>query len=81
MMQCVLDDGEKIMPKAWKTERDNLIGKREKAQLRMKAKVPDLAYMETIEYNQKELMRDLENESHVAQRQITPTHKHREEFL
>ena len=81
MMQCVLDDGEKIAPKAWKAERDNLIGKREKAQLRMKAKVPDLAYMETIEYNQKELMRDLENESHVAQRQITPTHKHREEFL
>lgn len=45
----------------------------------MHENIPDLAWYETIDYNRKDSERELENESHVMQRQIMPRRKNREE--
>lgn len=60
----VLNDGEKITPKAWKTEYDTLIKEQQTDQRDMSRKAVEIAFTEVLENNHKQLALMEENEKH-----------------
>ena len=62
-MQSLLQNGEKITPKQWKAEIHSLQSEYDRIGKEQTKTATELAYVEFISYNKKNLERELQNES------------------
>jgi hypothetical protein len=62
-MQSLLQNGEKITPKQWKVEMQSLQSEYDSIGREQTKIAAELAYAEVISYNEKNLARELQNES------------------
>jgi len=79
-MQSLLQNGEKITPKQWKTEIQSLQSECKNIGKEQTKIATELAYAEVISYNKKNLEREFQNESRQHNRQQNRT-KQREEVM
>ena len=67
-MQSLLQNGEKITPKQWKAEIQSLQSEYDSISKEQTKTATELAYVEVIGYNKKNLERELQNESRQQNR-------------
>ena len=79
-MQSLLQNGEKITPKQWKAEIQSLQSEYESIGKEQTKTATELAYVEVIGYNKKNLKRELQNESRQHNRQQNRTKRRKEEI-
>ena len=79
-MQSLLQNGEKITPKQWKAEIQSLQSEYESIGKEQTKTATELAYVEVIGYNKKNLERELQNESRQHNRQQNRTKRRKEEI-
>ena len=75
-LQNLLEQGEKITPKQWKAEIQSLQSEYDSISREKSKTATELAYAEVINYNRKNLERELQNES----RQQSRTKRREEEI-
>lgn len=71
LKDMIKEPDKKITPKAWQKELDGLEDRYAKTQRPYSDAVFDLAKMEVLNHNKRDLERMLENESHQRTRSIT----------
>ena len=71
LKDMIKEADKKIVPKKWKKELDRLDEKSQKTEKAISNAVVDLAKMEVLSYNKRDLERMLENERHQPSRSIT----------
>ncbi len=71
LKSMIEEPDKKIVPKAWKKELDGLEEKYAKTQRPYSNAVVDLAKMEVLNHNKRDLQRMLKNESHQPSKSIT----------
>ena len=79
-MQSLLQNGEKITPKQWKAEIQSLQSEYDSISKEQTKTATELAYVEVIGYNKKNLERELQNESRQHNRQQNRTKRRKEEI-
>ena len=79
-MQSLLQNGEKITPKQWKTEIQSLQSEYDSIGKEQTKTATELAYAEVISYNKKNLERELQNESRQHNRQQGKIKRREEEI-
>ncbi len=79
-MQSLLQNGEKITPKQWKAEIQSLQSEYDSIGKEQTKTATELAYAEVIDYNKKNLERELQNESRQHNRQQNKTKRREEEI-
>ena len=79
-MQSLLQNGEKITPKQWKSEIQSLQSEYNSIGRGQTKTATELAYAEVISYNKKNLERELQNESRQQNRQQSRTKRREEEI-
>ena len=79
-MQSLLQNGEKITPKQWKAEIQSLQSEYDSISKEQTKTATELAYVEAIGYNKKNLERELQNESRQHNRQQNRTKRRKEEI-
>ncbi len=79
-MQSLLQNGEKVTPKQWKSEIQSLQAEYDSIGKEKSKTATELAYAEVISYNKKNLEGELQNESRLHNKQQSKT-KWREEEL
>ena len=79
-MQSLLQNGEKITPKQWKAEIQSLQSEYDSISKEQTKTATELAYVEVIGYNKKNLKRELQNESRQHNRQQNRTKRRKEEI-
>ena len=79
-MQSLLEQGEKITPKQWKTEIQSLQSEHDSIGKERSKTATELAYAEVISYNKKNLERELQNENRQHKKQQSRTKQREEEF-
>ncbi len=79
-MQSLLQNGEKITPKQWKAEIQSLQSEYDSISKEQTKTATELAYVEVIGYNKKNLERELQNESRQHNRQQNRTKRMKEEI-
>ncbi len=79
-MQSLLQNGEKITPKQWKSEIQSLQSEYNSIGREQTKTATELAYAEVISYNKKNLERELQNESRQQNRQQSRTKRREEEI-
>ena len=79
-MQSLLQNGEKITPKQWKVEIQSLQAEYDSIGKEQTKTATELAYVEVIGYNKKNLKRELQNESRQHNRQQNRTKRRKEEI-
>jgi hypothetical protein len=80
-MDNLLSEGEKMTPKKWKAEIKALQADYESIAKEQSEVAMDLAYAEVIDFNKKNLERELANESHKVTKQRTHSKQKTEELL
>ena len=78
-MQSLLQNCDKIMPKQWKAEIQSLQSEYDSIGKEQTKTATELAYVEVICYNKKNLVRELQNESRQQNRQQNRTKRREEE--
>ena len=71
LKDMIKEPDKKIVPKKWKEELDRLDEKSQKTEKAISNAVVDLAKMEVLSYNKRDLERMLENERHQPSKSIT----------
>jgi hypothetical protein len=71
LKDMIKEPDKKIVPKKWKEELNRLDEKSQKTEKAISNAVVDLAKMEVLSYNKRDLERMLENERHQPSRSIT----------
>ena len=71
LKDMIKEPDKKIVPKKWKEELAGLEKKSQKTDKAISNAVADLAKMEVLSYNKRDLKRMLENERHQPARSIT----------
>ncbi len=79
-MQSLLQNGEKITPKQWKAEIQSLQSEYDNIGREQTKTATELAYAEVIDYNKKNLERELQNEGRQQNRQQSRTKRREEEI-
>ncbi len=79
-MQSLLQNSEKITPKQWKAEIQSLQSDYNSIGKEQTKTAIELAYVEIISYNKKNLERELQNESRQQNRQQSRTKRREEEI-
>ena len=79
-MQSLLQNGEKITPKQWKAEIQSLQSEYDSISKEQTKTATELAYVEVIGYNKKNLEREFQNESRQHNRQQNRTKRRKEEI-
>ena len=79
-MQSLLQNGEKVTPKQWKTEIQSLQAGYDSIGKKKSKTATELAYAGVISYNRKNLERELQNESRQHNRQQNKTKRREEEI-
>ena len=79
-MQSLLQNGEKITPKQWTAEIQSLQSEYDSIGKEQTKTATELAYAEVINYNKKNLERELQNESRQQNRQQSRTKRRKEEI-
>ncbi len=79
-MQSLLQNGEKITPKQWKAEIQSLQSEYDSISKDQTKTATELAYAEVINYNKKNLERELQNESRQHNRQQSRAKRRDEEI-
>ncbi|RKI41236.1 hypothetical protein D7V86_10280 [bacterium D16-51] len=79
-MQSLLQSGEKVTPKQWKTEIQSLQSEYDSIGKEQSKTVTELAYAEVISCNRKNLARELQNESRQHSIQQSKTKQREEEI-
>ena len=79
-LQNLLEQGEKITPKQWKAEIQSLQSEYDSIGKEKSRTATELAYVEVIGYNRKNLERELQNESRQHNRQQSRTKQREKEI-
>ena len=79
-LQNLLEQGEKITPKQWKTEIQSLQNEYDSISREKSKTATELAYAEVISYNRKNLERELQNKSRQHNRQQSKAKRREEEI-
>lgn len=77
-LKFLLQEREKMTPKAWKSEHDTLIKEQQTDQKSLSRKAVEIAFMEVLENNRKQLALMEKNESHRWERM---THQKKEQEI
>ena len=79
-LQNLLEQGEKITLKQWKTEIQSLQTEYDSIGREKSKTTTELSYAEVISYNKKNLKRELQNESRQHNRQQSKAKRRKEEI-
>ena len=79
-LQNLLEQGEKITPKQWKTEIQSLQVEYDSIGKEKSKTATELTYAEVIDYNKKNLERELQNESRQHNKQQSRVKRREEEI-
>lgn len=77
----IMEKDKKITPKAWQKELDEISAKLETTKAPYSKAVINLASIELLEHNRKDLERMLENERHAREKEQTRQHKRNNQSL